>query len=180
MKRFLSMLAMVVGASAGGGAHAAVRYQFQAFSTISSNGSPNFSGSFDVTLPTYLESTSNFSYPEFIDKTGFTTCKVNNPGYVCGDSYFYAAEFPGYDAFSFRIMGYGQLYGPMFYFADGAFGKSGTYDSLLLGSSQAGRLIVSSTSSTPVPEPASWALMIGGFAAVGGSLRRRQVRRSLA
>ncbi len=29
--------------------------------------------------------------------------------------------------------------------------------------------------SSPAPEPASWAMMLGGFGAIGGALRRRQV-----
>ncbi|RYF07394.1 MAG: PEP-CTERM sorting domain-containing protein, partial [Oxalobacteraceae bacterium] len=29
---------------------------------------------------------------------------------------------------------------------------------------------------TALPEPASWALMIGGFGMVGGTLRRRRAR----
>ena len=33
---------------------------------------------------------------------------------------------------------------------------------------------------TPVPEPASWALMIGGFALIGASVRRRSARTVLA
>jgi hypothetical protein len=33
---------------------------------------------------------------------------------------------------------------------------------------------VSNFSITPVPEPASWAMMIGGFAIVGAAMRRRR------
>ncbi|MFS0735954.1 DUF4394 domain-containing protein [Sphingomonas sp. 1P06PA] len=77
---------------------------------------------------------------------------------------------------SFDIDGAGIGYaqdGANFYtvnLATGALSLAGTTDRVLYGISAA----------TAVPEPAAWALMIGGFGLVGGTMRRRTRRETLA
>ena len=57
----------------------------------------------------------------------------------------------------FTFVGFEDLFG----------GGDGDYDDLVFS--------FSNTLSGPVPEPASWAMMIGGFALAGSAMRRRKV-----
>ena len=52
--------------------------------------------------------------------------------------------------------------------------------SLHLPSSSAAVLYSTQEATSPAPEPASWALMIGGFGLVGGAMRRRRSHLSVA
>lgn len=61
------------------------------------------------------------------------------------------------------------------YFSDGAFSKVGSYTDKL--SSTGANLTVSTSVSSAVPEPATWAMMIVGFSVVGFSMRRRTILR---
>jgi len=61
-----------------------------------------------------------------------------------------------------------------FYFDNGAIGAPGVH----LGSFSAGQRLtvtVSPDTTSPTPEPATWALMLSGFGAVGAALRRRRL-----
>ena len=43
-----------------------------------------------------------------------------------------------------------------------------------------GRLVFSLMVTAPVPEPATWAMMIAGFGLTGGAMRRRTLRADFA
>lgn len=47
-------------------------------------------------------------------------------------------------------------------------------------SDESGVFLTDTSSSSPVPEPASWAMLIGGFALVGGAVRRRNSIKTVA
>ena len=55
-------------------------------------------------------------------------------------------------------------------FQDGALVTPGSYGTL---TGTAARLVVAPAGAAAVPEPASWAVLIGGFGLVGGVVRRR-------
>ena len=110
----------------------------------------------DIQPPFYYNASKGFS--------GFATCYDTScavGGGVSGSHIFSAAElnaFIGTDYLTVR--GFGDI-SP--YYGDGEFtssssGASGT---------------VTYTLSDGVPEPASWAMMVGGFALIGGALRYR-------
>lgn len=50
---------------------------------------------------------------------------------------------------------------------------SGTYPYLGYGAFQADRITIASSSDSIIPEPATWALMILGFGAIGAAMRRK-------
>lgn len=54
------------------------------------------------------------------------------------------------------------------------FTSAGRFDSVLLTSYDVLNIGSVSYDTAPVPEPASWMLMIGGFGAIGGAMRRRK------
>lgn len=51
---------------------------------------------------------------------------------------------------------------------------SGNFDSLVFGDSSAGSVQLILTTGQPVPEPATWAMMVLGFGAAGAVLRRQR------
>ena len=150
-------------------AAAAVTYSFAGFSSF------GFTyGSFVFTVPNYITS------PTFIPAAALTSCTVTfaaAPTDVCAAQSMNVT--PSYD-----VVGFG--YGPnplalpsltFFYFSPGSFAANGTYNSLIFGESHAGILTVSGAGGGgggAVPEPASWAMLLAGFGAVGATLRRRR------
>ena len=66
--------------------------------------------------------------------------------------------------------------GIFYYFDTAAFTSTGTFDTVLFGGSQQGRLVVTDIGAATgaVPEPAGWALMILGFGGVGAAVRHRR------
>lgn len=52
--------------------------------------------------------------------------------------------------------------------------EAGVENGNLVTAARSGQFVLGEVSSSGVPEPATWALMILGFGAVGGAMRRRQ------
>ena len=169
MRKLASKIAaaMLLAACAAPAA-AVVQYDFTATSSF---GGPY--GSFSFLSPGFINSSStsgtSIAFPNL------TSCSVTFGGGTCGAQTLYnnTSGLTGTpsDAVSFGTSN-GQ--GAYFYFADGAFTNYGTYTNILFGSSQAATLRVSLAPNSAVPEPATWAMMLIGFGAIGVSLRRRR------
>jgi len=69
----------------------------------------------------------------------------------------------GYQLFS------GPVSAPMF--------ELGSYDLYISGEAPVAQLTITAVSAGAVPEPASWAMMLIGFGAIGSTIRRRQTVR---
>jgi PEP-CTERM motif len=150
-------------------AAAAVKYDFVATSSYG-----GASGSFSFTTADYINSAS--SSGTYIAIADLTSCSVTFGGGTCGTQLLLnnASQFTAQpaDAISFgTALGRGAAY----YFADGALTREGSYSSLLFGSAQAATLRVSLVpTGGAVPEPATWAMMLVGFGAMGTAIRRRR------
>jgi hypothetical protein len=171
-------------------AEAAVTYTFSALS-----GGYSQTGSFSVTFNDFFTTGAGGSFPFFsnVPLSSLNSCSVKTSGFAgvpaqqltCGDQGFapsntgFAGNHRPYD-----VIGFG-FYSPFssdssgawglstfaYYFTDGAFSQPGHYESLVLGSTQAGTLDVALTA---VPEISTWAMMVSGFGAVGFAMRRRK------
>ena len=170
------MMRMTVAAlallAAAGPAAAVVTYSFEGRSAFPGN---NF-GRFTISLPGAVTSSSTFPAAQF------SSCQVlSNPNFTCGDHRFTfttVATF-GIDAnmIEFSALDNGSEVGrTFFYFAPGAFGANGTYQTIVFGEDQAATLTVSGIGGGggAVPEPASWAMLIAGFGLTGAAMRRRR------
>ncbi|QXQ05522.1 PEPxxWA-CTERM sorting domain-containing protein [Sphingosinicellaceae bacterium] len=105
--------------------------------------------------------TLNGSAFEFQSLTFFSADYDLTPGFSGGFSYdnTYAAIFSGLQLYS------GTEAAPRF--------VAGTYALTQFGSGTAGTLTISDVADvSAVPEPMTWALMVGGFGMVGGAMRR--------
>ncbi|ODT87434.1 PEPxxWA-CTERM sorting domain-containing protein [Phenylobacterium sp. SCN 70-31] len=131
---------------------------------------------FDYVSPGYVTG------PLFVDLPGNASCVAF--GVTC-EAQFYPSEVASSasDTLSFRhVYPSGLSIKAFFYFPTGAFSTPGAYEDVL---TEAGEVIVRATltvSGQPdpgtnpgaIPEPATWALMIGGFGLAGSALRRRR------
>lgn len=153
MKRFLrAWTAAVALACAAGAAEAAtVIYKFESVSFFGYSAFEYRSDGFIVS-----------DFPVFPGDPGLTSCVA--AGSACQLLAFNTNAFAGLDAIALLDSNFA---GAGFGFEDGAFSKAGSY----VGGS--GETLT--VGLAPVPEPAAWALMIGGFGLVGASLRRREV-----
>jgi hypothetical protein len=166
-------------AMAAAPAAAVVTYTFEGLSAF---GNGNF-GRFQINLPGPVTATTVFPAAQF------TSCEVlSNPDLSCGDHGFTFATVGGFgidaDMIEFAVRGdngFGEiieLSRTFYYFAPGAFGANGTYETIIFGQDQAAVLEVSGIrggggGGPAVPEPASWAMLIAGFGLVGALQRRR-------
>jgi hypothetical protein len=94
--------------------------------------------------------------------------------------YLTTDDAPG--AGDLHVQGYGFEIGEFGYDLYQGWGYAGSFDLASLMVWQDGELIISPTpaSTVPLPEPATWALMIAGFGMAGAALRRRRPVISLA
>lgn len=150
-------------------ASAAVRYDFQAFSSLPV-GIPGdiVSGSFSLTVNDFISGTI------FVPASELTSCTAT--GSVSGTM---PCDVQMLENFSFSSAVFFGFFNPQgnasvaYYFTPGVLSKVGTYDSIDLGPAQAARITVSLVGGA-VPEPGTWAMMLMGFGAIGGALRHRR------
>lgn len=148
-----------------------IRYEFNAFSSFETSGE-TFSGSFSVDLPDFV--VSNTSIP-VSDLTNCLVVVSPSASAQCRQQDFLFGIFEDYTTVSFGVStDLNPATGLYYYFANTAFSTPGTYESLLFGQSQQGRLVVTDLSnSTGVPEPSTWALIALTLAGLVFSTRRR-------
>jgi hypothetical protein len=166
-------------ASFGGSASAEVRYDFTAFSsTLSSVGAEFGRGEFSVVLPDFV--TTNTSIPPDLLSSCTFVVSPASESWGCGDHKL-LTEYEGWAkdfiaparartsmvAFDVDFLS-GNGYTVFYHFADGAFSKPGVHETVLFGTGQAGRLVVS-----VVPEPSQWMMLLLGLAGVGVARWRR-------
>ena len=145
-------------------AAAQVRYDFEAFSSFEFGGEM-ISGSFSVVAPGFVTTNTVFPVAELLSCTVVSSL---GDAAACRDQEFRFDVSPGYGTVSFGIQTSNNPSTSVFYYFDeSAFGSPGTYATQLFDTAQAGSLVV-----TVVPEPSSWALMLGGMAALGALVRR--------
>jgi hypothetical protein len=146
----LAGAAALAGLMAAGSANAAVTYIFQGES---------FSGAagFQLTVPTYISGTRSFA-------AGALDSCTPAPGFIC-NTVFLASTGALNDTVSMNFTSTAFNW----FFPGGSEGHDGVYQTTF--GAGAGTLTVRST--TAVPEPSAWALMIAGFGLAGAALRRR-------
>ena len=147
-------------------ANAAVTYSFEAFSVY---GDPNFSASFSYTSPDFVK---GYNWVPVAD------CAItqSSPS-TCSDLMGLFAADDQWSTHDYVAVGVNNNSAYYFYFEKGAFAKVGVRETVLLGADQAGRITITGAPDVgagAVPEPATWAMMIGGIGAIGGTLRRRR------
>jgi hypothetical protein len=108
-----------------------------------------------------------------------TTGTVNGNPYTFSNITFLNAAYPNYGitgGLSFDGSVNNVYYGTQLYSGSETAPTflAGTYTLTRYGTGEIGTLVISDVSGGAVPEPASWALMLGGFGLVGGAMRRRQ------
>lgn len=149
-------------------AGAAVRYVFTAHSSFE-----NISGALSYTAPNFI--TDN----RFVSVAQMDACVVTTPAAAsCTAASPFFANTSGVSSSGnddYDLIGFQTSVGqPAYYFANGAFGAVGTYQTVEFGADQAATLVVKSVAG--VPEPAAWMTLLLGFGALGGVLRSRQTR----
>jgi hypothetical protein len=170
MKRLLAVL-LTATSFAAVPANATVRYDFTAFSSFDTNGEQITGGGFSFVASSFLTDDTNIPFGNLLSCSVSTTASSG----TCLDQDMLFHVLQGYQTVSFGIStALNPSIGIYYYFDDGAFGAVGTYESQLFGADQAGRLVVTDLGGGAVPEPATWAMMIAGFGAVGFAMRRRQ------
>ena len=145
--------------SASAPAQAAVTYSFTAAPAPSSGG--RNAGSFVYTVPTFISSTATPS------RSDLTSC--SSVANLCAVGIYPDASnfaFPPRGDFADAIAFEGSIY----YFDNGDFGKVGTSTGKYIGEDRATLVI----STTAVPEPAAWVMMLVGFGGLGVAMRSRR------
>ena len=151
-------------------ANAAVRYDFEAFSSLPV-GVPGdiVKGNFSLTVADFISGTI------FVPASDLTSCAAT--GSVSGTMPCDVQMLENYTFSSAVFFGFFNPQGNAsvaYYFTPDVLSAVGTYDTIDLGPGQAGRMTVSLVSGA-VPEPGTWAMMLIGFGAIGGALRTRRL-----
>lgn len=162
----------VAGALAGAvvAAHADVRYDFTALSTIEDDSFQVYSGSFTFVTSDFVHDYTELSPSQLVSCSVVT---ASGTPASCGTQQFWPAGSGIAD--DWDTIGFGTSTSEIpeqwhyFYFPAQAFTATGVYASGLLGAQQSGTLTVSA-----VPEAAVWAQLAAGLAAVGSLVRRRR------
>ena len=170
-------------------AQAAVTYSFSTSEDFYEESGAKITGSFSLTVASAIA--SHTAVPA-ASMTSCTLALVDGTPWSCnGADFVLLPAGVGYVQatnivqFGVYVPGFG--YFNEYVFADGAFTHNGSYETIpgSGGNQQHGFLTVSGIPEDigdapidppAVPEPASWALMIGGFALAGTALRRRAAR----
>jgi hypothetical protein len=152
-------------------ANANVLYEFVSDGTISNPPFTSLQGSFSYIAPNFI--TSFESVP--LDRLRSCSASDSGLGSVpCGPPQFSYDYAPPETTIGFGVLSPVTTY-YLFYFAPSAFTSYGTFDSNPVVGND-GVLRVSFTTLAVVPEPATWAMLIAGFAGLGaiGFHRRRR------
>ena len=180
MKKFMVRAGLAgVALALAAPSQAAIRYDFTAFSSFPNAyfefGAPPeiVTGSFSVITPTYINSARS------IAPGALTAFSANGSltGALTAGPQIFQPSGGNEDSIIFGFVGgpFNFQASAAYYFADGAFSAPGTYDTVLFGQDQAGRLVVTNLGGPGVPEPASWAMLIAGFGLMGAVQRRRRL-----
>lgn len=175
--RFTRVLFGLLAAVAAVPAEAAIKYQF----TAAAVGDFPFTPQFTYIAPAFVSATATTT----VQKSGLANCSV--PQSFTPVTCDYIEFLPNFfnqdeDAiFVHTLNGFGGEGTAAYSFLRGAFGAYGTYVDTIdqfNGPLLRATLVVSAVDSGPgnVPEPAAWAMMIGGFGAIGAG--RRHARRT--
>jgi hypothetical protein len=168
MKILGTLGAFALCAGLASGAQAGWFYQFDASSSVSGDNYGSFTYSSDTPITGYT----------LVNAADLDSCSNTVPAGGCNYVQFWPDYDGSHDTVWFNGSGPGST---VYYFALNALSTVGSYDSQVFGDLQAAHLTVSFTPDGGVPEPASWALMLGGFGLIGAALRgRRAARPSIA
>jgi hypothetical protein len=170
MKSFVasSLAAVAIMLAVASPAAAAVTYKFTAFTALQDQ----VHGSFTYTSPDFIRDVRRIVPFASLDNclvltTGSQTCAAPQQFFADSKRFFGGTVDADLVGFTGNAISY--------YFDLGAFQTVGLHQTKpFFGASQAGSLLVSQTAA--VPEPGSWALMIGGFGMIGAAVRRRVTR----
>ena len=172
MRKFSAILGALSAAAlavCAASAQAAVRYDFVAKSSFGTGqNNETFSGSFSYLSPSFITSS------RAIPIAALTSCAaVGSLGpATCRDQAFFVHPVDPW--IHFQLQSSTGPVGIAYYFGASNFRTVGTHDSQKFGSQQFAQLTVTNLGGGVVPEPATWALMIGGFGLAGVALRRRR------
>lgn len=178
MRRFIAskIAAAVMTAALPMVAQAAVTYEFNV-----TTGWPTGS-SFKLTIANPIDTDISMFEPDAeFPASALTSCTIVNPGNpasVCQAVRFYLNAADSNLALGLAAPGDGGTTFLNYRFDATAFFTNGLHGGATAGDSSLATLTVAGiTATAPVPEPASWALMIGGLGLAGAALRgRRAVR----
>lgn len=172
--RYLSVAAALgFGLFLANPASAAVRYTFTAFSGPEKNGEQINGGGFSLTVASFLTGDPTYKADALTNCSVSTTMQPT--GGSCYDQDFYSNPVRDYLGFGTDTT-LNPLSWTYYNFVSGAFSAVGIYESVATPGYGTGQMkveLVADVDTPAVPEPAAWAMMVAGLAAVGGAMRRR-------
>jgi hypothetical protein len=161
-------IAAIMLVASGSSAEAMVRYEFTALSSRTVEflqGPETVTGSFTLVVPDFIVPTQTFQPEALVSCTA--TGSVSGPLPCIAQTF---STQPPFETVTFGV--YFDFVN--YFFNTNTFGETGSFDSVVLTDQRATLVITDLRGSVgPIPEPATWALLIAGFGLVGGALRRR-------